>query len=1160
MPRRLALVLLLAASTVLALTATTLYSSQPGADEVRKAANKQFKAGNYKEALASFRQLLVDPKGAAQHVTADLQRAVQCLRSLGRMTEFDEFVEAVIETRKSQWQALAAASQQYSGVNHYGQIVAGEFRRGDHRGGGRQVNSFARDRTRALQLLVQAMPLVEQQGNKNQTGAFYLQLARAIRFTQGSSWRLQYPTELETLPDFEEGGYYGYRNQGAPADADGQPVFHKLPESFDAATSDGERWRWALNRAKQVSNTYAAQADYEFATFLQTEFSVQTLRQFGAYFGRGMQRAGGSDDEEHDESGTYALHTLSDDETIARLAIGIRRFKLPEEFNYIRIFERLAKAPWGGFASTALEQLATIHENRRQYSRAAEYWRRALKEHGQVAYRQQRLEQIVGNWGRFEPVGSQPSGTGATVQYRFRNGKHVAFTARRIDIDKLLADLKAHLKSNPKQLEWYQLNIGQIGHRLLQENQGKYLGRTMATWTQDLKPRANHVDDRITVTTPLENGGAYWVTAKMADGNTSHIVLWVDDMILVRKNGSGMGMFYLADATTGTPVENANVEFFGYRQERVGQRAVFSTKNFSEKTDRNGLARASAKRLDNNYTWLTIARADDGRLAFLGFNRMWFGNYNVPRLNNAKVYTVTDRPIYRPGQTVHFKTWLRQVSYEEQPDRNLAGQNVTVEIRDPENNAIHSVQLKTDAYGAVSGDFTVPTSARLGRFHIVINSNHASYFRVEEYKKPEFEVTVTAPEEPVTLGDKFTATIEARYYFGSPVTEAKVRYKVMRTSYTDRWYPVGPWDWLYGRGYGWFGESYSWYSGWGTWGCVGPRPWWGFAPSAPPEIVAEQEVAIGADGTVTVDIDTATAKALHGDQDHRYEIIAEVVDQSRRTIVGTGSVLAARRPFTVTLWTDRGYYNVGDAIDAHFAARTLDGRPVSGKAELTLLQITYDDDRQPIETPVRTWEIDADADGGGRQAIQASAPGQYRLSCRVTDAQGRTIEGGHVFLIRGEGFDGRDFRFNHLELILDQREFAPEDRVQLLVNTDRPGSTVLLYVRPSSGIYPEPKVLRLEGKSTVVPLEVSLKDTPNFFVEAVTIADGNVYTETREILVPPANRVVNVEVLPSAEEYQPGEKGTIRIKLTDDEGKPLVGSTVLSVYDKALDAIERAGD
>src|SRR5690606_7048758 len=115
----------------------------------------------------------------------------------------------------------------------------------------------------------------------------------------------------------------------------------------------------------------------------------------------------------------------------------------------------------------------------------------------------------------------------------------------------------------------------------------------------------------------------------------------------------------------------------------------------------------------------------------------------------------------------------------------------------------------------------------------------------------------------------------------------------------------------------------------------------------PPELVAEQTVPIGEDGTVEVEIDTALAQALHGDEDHQYTITAEVRDQSRRTIVGSGQVLVARQPFRVYSWVDRGFYNVGDTIHAHFRAQALDGRDVAGQGELKLLQITYDENRQP---------------------------------------------------------------------------------------------------------------------------------------------------------------------------------------------------------------------
>ena len=97
--------------------------------------------------------------------------------------------------------------------------------------------------------------------------------------------------------------------------------------------------------------------------------------------------------------------------------------------------------------------------------------------------------------------------------------------------------------------------------------------------------------------------------------------------------------------------------------------------------------------------------------------------------------------------------------------------------------------------------------------------------------------------------------------------------------------------------------------------------------------MAEAEAEIGEDGTLRIAIDTSIAKEVHPDQDHRYQIQVEVVDASRRTIVGNGRVLVARRPFKVFAWVDRGYYRVGDTVHAHFNARTLDGKPVQGEGK-----------------------------------------------------------------------------------------------------------------------------------------------------------------------------------------------------------------------------------
>jgi len=144
--------------------------------------------------------------------------------------------------------------------------------------------------------------------------------------------------------------------------------------------------------------------------------------------------------------------------------------------------------------------------------------------------------------------------------------------------------------------------------------------------------------------------------------------------------------------------------------------------------------------------------------------------------------------------------------------------------------------------------------------------------------------------------------------------------------------------------------------------------------------VFEHETEIGPDGTLPVEIDSSLAQELHGDLDHRYEITAEVTDQSRRTIVGTGKVLVAREPFKVYAWVDRGHYRTDDVVRASFSARTVDGKPVKGKGELKLLRITYNSAGVPDEREIRKWSLDTNAEGRASLKMRASETGQFRLS------------------------------------------------------------------------------------------------------------------------------------------------------------------------------------
>ncbi|APW59396.1 alpha-2-macroglobulin family protein [Paludisphaera borealis] len=1121
-----------------------------------------FKQGNFKDAYNGYRALALNPSADQGDVDVSLRQGLQCLAQLGREAESDEFLEAVVAAWKNDGRVLTSVAECYlDGVQHNGSIVAGKFSRGRQRQPGRFVATADRDRVRALQLLLQAMPQMKADRDRNRAGRFFLTLANALAFERipGAAWRFQSLTSLETLPDYDEQQYFGgWRGggggaTGAPVDADGKPVYYQVPESFEKAANDGQRWRWALAQAAEANPELVNTVRFTLGQFVLSQFGVQTIAGVEPFQG---------EDGEAPVTSPYAFETLRDDETMARLATGVKRFTLPDEFNPIKIFQEIVEKPSTGKAEDAVQMLASIFANRRQFVRSAEYWALAKAKYGDPhkTYQNQ-LDQITGGWGEFGTLATQPAGRGATVDYRFRNGRLVHFEAHRILFDKLLDDVKAYINTRPHQLDWQQLNIDDVGTRLVTLNQQQYLGESVARWDLALDPLSGHFDKRITVSTPLQKAGAYLLTARVEGGNTSRIVVWLDDTVLIRKPMEKQSYYYAADARTGKPIAGADVELFGWRMRNIIGTNKFETdvKTEAYRTDDAGqvFAPIPEPRADERgpFQWLATARTADGRLAHLGFSNVWRIDRQDPLYDQVRVYTITDRPVYRPGAPVRFKFWVARSRYDQPDASDFAGQDFQVEIHNPKGEKVFTKTLRSDAFGGFDGTFELPSDAALGTYQAVVVDRGGGTFRVEEYKKPEFEVKVDAPTKPVMLGEKVKATIKADYYFGGPVTEAKVKYKVTRTNADERWFPVGRWDWLYGSGYWWFAADSSWYPGWSRWGMFRRSPpWWG-SRQGPPEVVAQAEVPIRPDGTIEVEIDTALAKASHPNHDHRYEIEAEVVDQSRRTIVGNGKVLVARKPFAVYTWVERGHYRAGDVIEAGVRAQTLDNKPVVGKGTLKLLKVTYEADGKPVETAVESWPLTLDADGQTHQTIKAAQDGQYRLSAEVDDGQGHAIEGGYLLTVTGQGFDGASFRFNDLEIIPEQKEYRAGEKIRLLINANQVDSTVLLFVRPVGGTYLPPRVVRIKGKSTIEEIDVAPRDMPNMFIEALTIAGGKVFDEAREIAVPPESRVVNVEVTPSQATYKPGEKAKIALKLTGPDGKPFAGSTVVTVYDKAVEYI-----
>lgn len=1150
---------------------------------LRQQADDAFSKNNWKQAYEAYRQLVRSKETTPARVPEDLQKAIDSLRRLNLNEEVDGLLKEAVSTHPGNWKLMAKAAFTVLYSPNYGIVSDQTFYRAPNRSQtGAWINTVDLDRQQALiwydAALQSALKAVDARSETPADIApLYLEMMNAIQHhrQQQLAWRLQQKTDLETPPDYLDFEAPSESvNRYAPVDKDGNPVYFASPKSWGEAANDGERLHWLLDQAVEASPVLGINAKYNWAMFLNGLFSVDTL-QNDRWIMAAMDDEG---DDAESQAGIFQIHTLGDDETIARLANGVRRFKIPDGYNPIKLLREIGEDDkQTSLGVSALQQLATIYENRRQYSRAVDILKKIIALRGDDDWTQTRLSNIVDARAQFDPTPTQLAGEGAKLSLVFRNAKEAQFTAQEVDVEKLIADTKDFFRRQSNQNNpAYGGVAGRYPPDLLQPQAlfqelkpNKYLKGEVASWNLKLEPRDHHWDRRIDVASPLQKSGLYLVTVHL-DGkqHTARTLVWVQNTALVRKPLHERHLYVVTDSKTGKPIAGANVEFFGFgsNYDPNTGRASWNIKNFAKRTDTQGEIRLSNNETGDNLQWLSIARTNDGRLALLGNDHLWRSLYEPSVYTESKAYGVSDRPIYRPGDTAHVKFWLATASYDPNtPSAPLPDSDFSVTVTDPQGKQFWKGTAKTDKYGG--GELEIPLSKQcsLGAysFTVIGPQGHCSTelrIRVEEYRKPEFEVSIEAPQDPIQLGDKFKAKIDAKYYFGTPVAGAKATIRVERTSYEDTFYPVMPYDWCYGPGYWWFCYDYPWYPGWNRWvGCRMPSPWWFPRFSfEPPELVLEQEVELNEQGQTEIEIDSSLAKAVLSKFDHRYNITVEVRDASRRTIVSSGQVIAARDAFKIYTWLDRGYYRVGDKIRANFMARTLGGKPVAGTGKLSLLRVKYDAERKPTETLVEQWDVQTDEQGELQFDLEAQRGGQYRLKLELTDKVEHTIEGGYLFTIRGEQDKGTDFRFSGIELIPDQKQYKPGDKIKLQINADRDDAWVMLFVRPVNGVYPAPQWIQLQGKSKVVEISVAAGDQPNFFVEAVTVYDGEVHQATREIIVPPEQRILDIKLSANKAEYLPGEEAEVEVSITDPSGEPVEGSVVLAVYDRALDAL--AGD
>lgn len=617
------------------------------------------------------------------------------------------------------------------------------------------------------------------------------------------------------------------------------------------------------------------------------------------------------------------------------------------------------------------------------------------------------------------------------------------------------------------------------------------------------------------VTMPALPPGLYVVLVKAAGIQKLDWVM-VTSLGLVAKTAGNKTLVYSVDLKTGAPVPGTPVSVYS------GSKPVASAT-----TDANGLATISVPdSAVHGSSQAIIARSGES-LAFITAHLQ-----STPSLAKT-VYAYTDRPVYRPGQTVFFKGIVRARvgnSYNK-PSPGA----VTVEVFDPNDTLIYRGTKKTNKFGSYSGSLHLDSETPTGYYSIRASVGgeesvgEGTGFSVSAYRKPEFSVKTTFDQRRYTRGDWVTAKVSVNYYFGSPVANARVHYSIERSSY-----------WLFEDEQSYEGEGYSDYGGYGEWVSDG-------------EVVTDEN----GEATVTFPAEWPQPSARDSyDSDQQFRIGVTATDKGGAEATGESSIIATRGEFAIEVQTDARIIKPGSVVEVALTAKDYDRHPIKHKSiTVTLARETWsaEDEESTTQTLIRR---EVTTDGAGRASVRlpVSKSGSLLVTARSRDSRGNAILSTEYLWSCGDNEQCDFGPVSDVQVIADKREYSPSDTAKVLVLTNQPGGTALVTLE-GSRLY-EARTVPLKGKSSMVEFKIKAEYGPNFYIAASYLRDKQMMRHEAQAGVSIKSQALSVKIVPDKKRYKAGEKASYTIKVADSRGKPISAELSMGVVDEAIYAIQ----
>lgn len=620
-----------------------------------------------------------------------------------------------------------------------------------------------------------------------------------------------------------------------------------------------------------------------------------------------------------------------------------------------------------------------------------------------------------------------------------------------------------------------------------------------------LKPTTDYLNVDTTLTIQAPQAGIYFLKAVpdgkkgVSDGTLMNVTAL---KTIYRPLPDGTLELVVVDAVSGQPVSEAEVTIYtekggGYSPQQTYQ------------ADKQGTLKLDF--LNSNKYWYNAHTAADNAMPILN---LWKNDYYYKESRRKEVLQLfTDRSIYRPGQTVY----VSGLAYEMEKDstRVLADKKYTVSLYDANNNETGKVEVRTNGFGSFSGQFVLPSPCLTGYFSLRAADTSVS-FKVEEYKRPTFDVTFEPVKVEYQVGDSIEVVGMAKTFAGAPVQNARVHYNISR-SYA--------WVWRFmGRG------SARW----------------------------EGEAMTDADGKFSVPVH------FEIDSDRResplwyytYNIQADVTDGAGETQQANLSLPLGSTSMVLNMDNLPDNLVKEKKLEIKLTAMNLSGEPVDTPVTYQVVEMEEQKDGQEKEgRKVLTGTVEANK-SFVPEAIYALPSGNYRLKLSAKDTQGRECTASKNFLLFSLNDKRPPFVITDW-FYQDGLEFDAASPATVYIGSSEK-NVYLLYDVFAGNKRLESK--RIELSDSVVSFRFPYKKEygDGILVSMAFVKDGRLYSHNARIMKPAPEKKLQLKWTTFRDKLRPGQQEEWKLTVLYPDGSPAEAEMLATMYDASLDKIYSA--